>query len=258
MTDAVRMLNDEGIAQFEQYIEHLRLNPAASPPIGLLTDPSTSLPAQVSAMIEVHPFGRPYQSAYELGDYLFGKVLTEFSKPTISREYRLWNWLSLYLFDALCPLINGCRTPLETAAYVLQKDFSYRRYYRHLVRSAWVLVSVHGNFSKVLLTPGSKNHDTPVSVRTDIQMQLSATQAFVESSSVVRTAYALYYDSTTDRLKAGSATKGDGAPRRLVSILGQFDLTYDLHASPTETLVSLMPAEFDRFRGKQKLKHKTG
>lgn len=256
MTEIVRMLNDEGIALFQQYIEQLRSNPTASPPFNLLKDPTTSIPAPFAASIELQPLGRPYQSAYELGEYLFKNVLKDLSKPIISREYRLWNWLALFLFDELCPLLDGQHAPLETAAYVLEKDFNYRRYYRHLVRSAWVLVSVHGSFSKVLLTPGTKHHSTPVAVRTDIQMQLSATQEFVESGNVVQTAYALYYDVATDRLKAGSATKGDGAPRRLVSVLNQFDLTYDLHASPTETLVSLMPAEFDRFRGKQKSKAK--
>ena len=254
MSEAVRMLNDEGIALFQQYIERLRSDPTANPPLNLLTDPTTSLPAPVVASIGLQPFGRPYDSAYELGDHLFRVVFKNISKSVISREYRLRNWLALFLFDDLCPPVNGQREPLETAAYVIQKDFNYRRYYRHLVRSAWVLVSVHGSFSKVLLTPGTKNPTTPVAIRTDIQMQLSATQQFVESSSVVRTAYALYYDPSTDRLKAGTATKGDGAPRSLVRVLNQFDLTYDLHASPTETLVSLMPAEFDRFKGKQKSK----
>jgi hypothetical protein len=175
------------------------------------------------------------------------------SKREISREHRLWNWLALYLFDELCPQVGGKREPLETAAYVLTPDFKYTRYYRHLVRSAWVLVSVHGPFSKVLLTPSGK-HSSPVSVRTDLQMQLSATQEFVESASVIRTAHALYYDVAEDRLKPGSSSKGDGAPRRLVSVLNQFDLTYDLHASPPETLVALMPSEFDRFRPKGKSK----
>jgi len=87
-------------------------------------------------------------------------------------------------------------------------------------------------------------------------MQLSATQQFVESSNVVKAAYALYFDEKSDHLKAGSATKGDGAPRRLVSVLNQFDLTYDLHDAPTETLVALMPEEFDRFKNKQGSKKK--
>ena len=218
------------------------------PPLHLLSG-DESIPAAFTASIERQPHGRPFKSAYELGKYLANDVLKDVEKRVISREYRLWNWLALFLFDQLCPESGGRREPLEIAAYSLEKDFNYRRYYRHLVRSAWILVSVHGEFSKVLLSPGTKNPNNPVAIRTDIQMQLSATQEFVEGRSIIRATYALYYDEKTDRLKSGSATKGDGAPRRLVSVLNQFDLTYDLHASPTDTLVALMPAEFDRFRG---------
>jgi hypothetical protein len=254
MTETIRLLTDEGVKQFNQYILTLRADPIVPPPLHLLTDPETSSEASFNATITQQALGRPYYSAYELGEYLCTSVLRNISKPLISRESRLWNWLALFLFNELCPIVNGQRAVLETAAYILDKQFNYARYYRHLIRSAWVLVAVHGAYSKVLLSPGSKNHSNPVAIRTDIQMQLSATQQFVESSSVIQTAYALYYDETTNRLKSGSATKGDGAPRRLVSVLNQFDLTYDLHASPADTLISLMPKEFDRFKGKQKTK----
>lgn len=229
----------------------LKGTPDAPAPFNLLTDPSFSVEASFAAAIEHEPLGRPYKSAYELGHYLSTNVLKDLSKPVISRDYMLWNWLTLYLFDELCPLVNGQRAVLESAAYIFEKRFNYARYYRHLVRNAWILVKVHGAYSKVLLSPGTKAHLNPVAIRTDIQMQLSATQQFVESDSVVKTVYALYYDEASDRLKVGSATKGDGAPRRLVSVLNQFDLTYDLHAAPTETLFALMPKEFDRFKSKQ-------
>lgn len=255
MSDYVRLLTDSGIEQFLAYIENLRHEPSLVPPRHLLTDPETSLPAPFSAKIESRPYGSPFRSSYELGDYLSEGVLQGIPKVEISREYRLWSWLALFLFDELCPPTNGARVPLETAAYVLAKKYNYQRYYRHLVRGAWILVSVHGYFSKVLLTPSS-NHPTPVAVRNEVQMQLSATQAYVESANVVQAAYALYYDEATDRMKAGSSSKADGAPRRLVSVLNQFDLTYDLHRSPAATIVALLPKEFDRFRGKQKAKSK--
>lgn len=251
MSDPVRRLNDEGISHFQKYLSALKDTPDAPVPFNLLTDPSFSADAAFTAAIEHEPHGRPYKSAYELGHYLSNNVLKDLSKPAISRDYTLWNWLTLYLFDELCPLINGRRELLEPAAYIFEKRFNYARYYRHLVRNAWILVKVHGAYSKVLLSPGAKSHANPVAIRTDLQMQLSATQQFVESDTVIKTAYALYYDETSDRLKVGSATKGGGAPRRLVSVLNQFDLTYDLHAAPTETLFALMPKEFDRFKSKQ-------
>jgi len=155
MSDAVRLLNDEGVAAFEQFVAQLRMDPTIAIPSYLLKDPTTSTSAPFAASIDPASPARQFKSAYELGEYLCNSVLAGIDKPLISRDYRLWNWLSLFLFEELCPQKGGKRDPLETAAYVFDKHFNYARYYRHLVRSAWVLVSVHGTFSKVLLTPGT-------------------------------------------------------------------------------------------------------
>lgn len=137
MTKSVRLLNEEGIRQFEEYVNMLRSDPSLPPPFHLLTDGATSADAPFVVSVEAQPLGRPYKSAFELGQYLCDIVFKDISKPAISRDHRLWNWLALFLFDELCPKMDGKREPLETAAYVLTKDFKYTRYYRHLVRSAW-------------------------------------------------------------------------------------------------------------------------
>lgn len=248
MTDAVRVLNDEGVRRFAAFLDQLRVDSKMPVPFSLLHDPATSEAAEFVATIERNPHGKAFESAYDLGDYLNGFVLADVPKSRISRNYRLWNWLSLYLFDQLCPEENGERSPKETAAYVLGRQMVYTRYYRHLVRSAWLAVNRHGRFAKVLLKPISAKALAPVAVRTDIPMQLSATQAFVESLSVVRATYLLYYDEATDKVKKGAGGSGGGSPRRLVSILNQLDRTYDLHAAAAETIVELLPKEFDRFR----------
>lgn len=249
----IRVLNDAGIANFVAYLLALGDDSTLSPPKELLFDDAYSEKAAFSAQVEPRPYGRPFDSAYELGKYLCTIVLVSSQKSEISHDYRLWNWLALYLFDELCPAVDGHRKPLETSAYVLAKEYSYQRYYRHIVRSAWALVSAHGDRSKVLLVPGTK-HPVPVAVRAEPQMQISATQQFVESKNVVRLAYELYFDEKSDRLKAGSSTKDDGGPRRFVSVLNQFDLTYDLEDPPLDTLLKLLPEEFSRFKNSRKLK----
>ena len=248
MTDAVRVLNDEGVRRFASFVDQLRIDPKTPVPFPLLNDPATSEPTEFVATIERNPLGKAFESAYELGEYLNEGVLADVPKVEISRNYRLWNWLSLYFFDQLCPAVDGERFPRETAAYVLGKQMVYTRYYRHLVRGAWLAVNRHGMFAKVLLKPISAKALAPVAVRTDIPMQLSATQAFVESLSVVKAAYLLYYDEVADKFKKGAGGSGAGSPRRLVSILNQLDRTYDLHAATAGTIVQLLPKEFDRFR----------
>lgn len=248
MTDVVRVLNDEGVRRFAAFVDQLRIDPKTPVPFSLLNDPATSEPAEFAATIVRNPHGKIFESAYDLGEYLNEIVLAGIPKARLSRNYRLWNWLSLYFFDQLCPDQNGERSPKETAAYVLGKQMIYTRYYRHFVRSAWLAVNRHGRYAKVLLKPISANALAPAAVRTDIPMQLSATQAFVESHSVVRAAYLLYYDEVADKVKKGAGGSGGGSPRRLVSILNQLDRTYDLHAAAAETIVELLPKEFERFR----------
>ena len=251
MSDILRRLNKSGSEQFRQYVHLLRTDGSLPVPVNLLLDPGTSEDLPFNVQIDSRPSGAPFSSAYELGAYLCQNVFNGINKANISRDSGMWNWIALYLFDELCPATNGQRSPLETPAYVMPEDFNFQRYYRHLVRNPWVLVSVHGQISKVCLTAGDK-HTNPMAVRNEIVMQLGATQEYVESSSVMATAYSLYYDAIADRHKAGASSKKEGGPRRLVAILGQFDLTYDLHASPADTLIGLLPKEFDRFRGKQK------
>lgn len=254
----IRRLNDAGISRFSSYVVSLAEDPTLDPPKEILFDDEWSEKAPFIAKIETQPFGRAFASAYELGDYLCSTVLISLQKSDLSNDYRLWNWLALYLFDELCPSIDGNRKPLEISAYILAKEYSYQRYYRHIVRSAWGLVAVHGDRSKVLLVPGTK-HPVPVAVRAEPQMQISATQQFVESKNIVRLAYELYFDEKTDKLKAGSSAKDDGGPRRFVSVLNQFDLTYDLEDPPIDTLLQLLPKEFDRFKSttgsKKRSKH---
>jgi len=254
----VRRLNDAGISRFANYVAALDEDPTLDPPKEMLFADEWSEKVPFVASIDAQPYGRAFASAYELGHYLCTTVLVSLSKSDIANDYRLWNWLALYLFDELCPSIGGHRKPLETSAYVLAKEYSYQRYYRHIVRSAWGLVAVHGDRSKVLLVPGT-NHPVPVAVRAEPQMQISATQQFVESKNIVRLAYELYFDEKSDKLKAGSSAKDDGGPRRFVSVLNQFDLTYDLEDPPVATLLQLLPKEFDRFKNpansKKRSKH---
>lgn len=246
MTDAVRYLSDEGTQRFAEFVEAVRSGDDLDAPRSLLNDAKYSTAAPFAARVSREPQGRSFPSAFDFGLHLCNS-LANVPKAEISRESRLWNWLSLYYFDSVCPREDGARTVKENAAYIIGRKFDYRRYYRHLVRSAWVTVAVHGENAAVLLTPVAATA-APLAVRTDIPAQLLATQAYVESQSIVAAANLLYYNPETGRLKRGSTSKGAGTPRRLVAILNQLELTYDLYECPPRRLIGLLPSEFDRFR----------
>ncbi len=237
MTDHVRMLTDEGIAQFVQFLERQRTGPAEPVPVSLLTDPSTSTPLATPIIIERKDFG----DRFAFGEYLVD-LLRPLDRRQIANSHALWTWLALYFFDYICPAVAGKRNVLEDAVYVLGKVFNHQRYYRHLVRTPWLIVSEHSENGKVMLVMRDKGS------RSEIFEQLAARQDILGNQTIVAGAYRLYFDTKEQRPKRGSGGKGAGSPRRLSAVVQQLDLTYDMRDCTVEQFIKLLPSEFDRFR----------
>jgi hypothetical protein len=247
MTDPIRFLNEDGIEEFRRYLIELRSAPTARPPFYMLAHPSTSSDANFTAVVEREPVGRPFQSRYEFGTYL-AQVLAEVNSASISREHRMWAWLALYYFDQLCPPNrNGARTPSDDAAYVLNAEFSYTVYYRHLVRTPWIAAHLHPVTSKVILTP-LRDTDAPLAQRGELVEQIASRPNLFRSATVMTVADRLYYDPEIGRPRKGTGGSGAGSPRRFAAVLNQFDLTYDLESVTPDMIIGRLPKEFDRWK----------
>ena len=231
---AVRVLNAEGLAKFTEYLADLRSAPSKAPPFELLTDGRYSDPFDPPVTIEQ----RSFNSAYEIGAYMI-EVFESCEDRLISRNHGLWSWLALFYFDQLCkPDGSGNRKPLEDAVYVLEERFSFRRYYRHGIRTPWMAVKEHGEHAKVLLLTSGKG------TRTDINEQLGAYQHLFANNTIIASAYAMYFDTTQQKPRRGAGGKGGGSARRLESIARQLELTYDLQECTPSKFLALLPKEF--------------
>lgn len=231
----VRTLNAEGLLRFTKYLEDLRATPAMPPPIELLNDGHYSEPF----FPQVHIEHRSFSSAFELGQYLVD-VFKSCEDRLISRNHGLWSWLALLYFDQLCkPDAAGNRNPLENAVYVLEKQFSFRRYYRHSIRTPWMAVREHGEYAKVLLVTSGRG------TRTDINEQLGAYQDLFGNPTIIAVAYAMYFDSASQKPRRGAGGKGPGSARRLAAVARQLELTYDLRSCQPAALLDLLPKEFE-------------
>lgn len=237
MSDRIRVLTDRGIAQFAAYLAALREGSTTPPPFHLLTDPEASGDAETQAEIDRPEFG----SRYELGVYLV-KALSVFDQRLVSRNFGLWTWLALYYFDQTCPaLADGRRNPMEDARHILPATYNWRKYYRHLVREAWLAVRMNGEIVRPLLA-------VDLFVRGDLIEQLSSRQPIISNPVIMGAVRELYVGRETGRLRRGTAGKAGGSPRRLVQVLDQLNLTFDLRASSPSQVVSLLPKEFDRWK----------
>lgn len=230
----VRVLNSDGLLRFSEYLNGLRSEPSDLPPVELLVDGRYSDPFDPQTTVET----RSFASAYEIGTYLV-EVFASSEDRLISRNHGLWSWLALFYFDQICRSdASGNRKPLENAVYVLEERFSFRRYYRHAIRTPWMAVKEHGEYAKVLLLTSGKG------TRTDINEQLGAYQHLFANKTIISSAYAMYFDIEQQKPRRGAGGKGGGSSRRLASVARQLELTYDLQECTPAKFMALLPREF--------------
>jgi hypothetical protein len=120
---------------------------------------------------------------------------------------------------------------------------NHRTRYRHLVRTAWSLVRVHGNAAHFILTG-------PLHVHGEAAEQLGAYQDVITCKPLIAAIASLAWDVERARLKRGFGGSGPGSARRVHVVASQFRLTYDLDSMRPEQILTLLPREFDRFRGR--------
>lgn len=240
MMALVRVLNEEGLQRFRNYLASLRNDPRLPPPVEILDDGKFS--DQFDACIDVGQVS--FATAYDFGVHLV-HLLADCEDRLISRNHGLWTWLALFFFDQLCrPDGGGNRKVLQDALYILDREFNFKRYYRHLVRTPWLAVKEHGEHAKVLLITSSGG------VRSDIGEQLGAQQFLFGNRTFIEAAYAMFFDESTQKPRRGAGGKGAGSARRLASIARQLELTYDVQTCGRNGFLCLLPRqEFKKWIG---------
>ncbi len=240
MSFSLRRLNDEGVAQFRQWLFEGAQGDA---PVHLLQNPETSgvLPAAISLGTAL------FNDRYEFGVYL-NTVLEPLDSSTISNDQNFWSSLALLWFDRLCPpLASGARVVREEYRYILSSD--YRHYYRHLVRTPWQLVRLHKANARLLLI-APKESDHPLSVHGEILEQFGGRQQVLGSRRIIAVASRMYLDPSTGRPRTGVAGSGRGSARRFGLVLRQLDLTHDPEQMPDDAFYEVLPNEFGKWKPK--------
>lgn len=162
----------------------------------------------------------------------------------IQADAGLWAWLTLYYFDLVCPLGRDGRRKISHRARYVPSGSDFRTYYRHLLEGAWRVFRAHRDDpqrTRALLA-------APLNAPGELYEQFAARQELVTSATVLEVATRLYIDPSSGARKRGSGGARKGSPRRLAQVLTQFDVTYDIYAMAPDQLLTMLPAEFDRFR----------
>jgi hypothetical protein len=236
----LRRLNEQGIALFFEYLNSLTEETPLPYPDALLTDPE--LTEEVTPQIEIEQ--RTFGSRYAAAAYFFN-LFKDSGLIGVERDRKLWAWLSLFYFDEICPVEKDRRAIREFARYLPEMN-NYQRYYRHILAGSYLIYFTHSddpNRTRAFLCQ-------PLHIMTDIIEQLASRQELVSNRGIIELTTILYYDTDSSSLRRGARSKGQGTPRRLADILNQYDVTWDLYNMSAESMMHILPDEFDRFRSK--------
>jgi hypothetical protein len=249
MSQTIRTLNDKGVMKFRHYLASQQSGKKVSPPFDILDDGDLSDSFEHEVHIDKTPDGRRFANRFEFGVYLRDK-LAVLDRAKISRNYGLWNWLSLFFFDQLSPpSSDGSRKILADEIYIISSGMPYRQYFRHLVRAPWIAVCEHGENAKVLLNHTDRT-EGPLATRGLIFEQLASRQGLLSNRTIIAGAQKLFFDERGGRPRLGVSGHGAGSVRRFAIVVQQLELTFDMRACSPEQFINLLPKEFDLWKPK--------
>jgi len=237
----IRKLNESGIEAFRSYLHELRTVATTPPPYELLTDSKASASVAGDGMI----LNRQFATRLEAARY-FDEALSENGKTDIDTNIGLWSWLSLFYFDQVSPVDKqGRRKPGRDYRHILEPG--YPNGHRHLLGGAYLVYTTYGwadEISPLLLC-------TPTYVESQFNHEFASRQNFITNRGIMEAAYKLYYNPITRKAKHGTQVK-KGAPGtlyRYIHVIQQLDLNYDLYSMRGTEIISLLPPEFDKWKG---------
>lgn len=228
----VRTFTEAGVEEFRKYLLELHQDPSKTRPDLNRSQYST----EFGTNVEVDET-RTFSTRFELAEYLHECFSSAgLARRDIMTNSNLWTWLAYLYFDQLCPVKNNVRHVHEMSRYIYSSH--YTDYYRHYVAGAYDLYTLHGaKFSKLFLC-------SPPFELNEYTEQLASRQFIISNKVAIQTAYALFWDGSAKKPREGRAGKGPGSVRHFAQVLGQLELTYDIHSMDMQTLIELLPRCF--------------
>lgn len=231
----VRRFRKPGIVAFRQFLAKCRETPATPYAHELLQN--DSLTAVVSPTIEVE--SKRLSTKADAAHYLKA-VLDPLAEQSVAEDAGLWTWLTLFFFDSVCPLNDGCRS-VKNDYYYIFKPKNPRHFYRHLLFISWRILQVAPHHNRLFLGSAVSSLDK---VTTEVMKRLYLTRI----PCIFEVLDRLYWDENRRRPRAGitdSATVRPGdLVHRLPIRIRQLEKTYDLFSLSADQLLELLGDEF--------------
>lgn len=228
-----RRLTSDGILEFRRYLAELRLNPTLRPPEFHTADSySEPLPQPVS----LQPV--PFRSRLDFARWL--DSIPESSTRLPRTDAGFWSWLSMALFDQVCPPdASGRRRPGADARHI--PDFSrWTRRYRHLLANPYDVYQLHRDQPERAMVVLAN----PLHRPGELTEQLTSRLEIVQCPGTMALATYIFFDRSTGQMRKGAAGK---SAARFGKLMNQFTRTWDLPEIRSTDFADVLPRDFRRF-----------
>lgn len=240
-------LTAAGIRAAKAYLAALRQDAGAKPPAGLLTDGRYAQPVAPAVYVEQ----RPFADRRDAGAYLAAR-LAPLGIARIADNAGLWSWLGMFYLEQVVGRYADGRMRIAAAdvAYVIDPQSDRRgdsQSHRNRLLAAWDIYTRHGDAR----ARGLLSH--PVSGMEQLADRLLGAVEAYRAPGIMDLSNRLYTDPATGMQKTGIAGGGQnqrppGGIVRLLDVLNQLYMTYDVYGMTAEQLLPLLPAEFARWQ----------
>jgi hypothetical protein len=233
----IHQLTDKGIEAFQEYLKLLKAGSNEPMPSQLIG--SASYARVIDSDVTVEP--QHFETTMDMTRYLHPRI-ERLSLPDKLYDPGLWAWLTAFYFDAVCPPdLHGYRKVGEFVRYIPTQKTN-----RHLISIAVRLFAQHGEARMRLLLY------TKPSQKSDYLRLIADNDDIASNAGLLDALRLLYWDEANQRPKRASKDVAGGI-LRFITVMNQFNRTYDLHAMTGKQIVQLLPkAEFGRWLASDK------
>lgn len=226
--------NRKGIEEFTSILDGIRQNGGCGEiPKHILTDPRFVEPIRPVREIKHKVSTNKFVIIPQICDSLRG-----LSVNALDKDHGMWTWLAAFFFDSICPIQkNGIRKMLDINNYVSSSkratrhklSYACMRYMEVPTTNDMYLEKNFPNMSEALLQTGSHNRT-------------------MYSKNIQELIMLLFFDKKTMTLKKGVSDKNGPVIRRLITVVKQLDVSYNVEVLSPRELAKLLPVEFDPYK----------
>jgi hypothetical protein len=234
------VLTKRGLERLAETLDLLRADPSAAVDIDEILVDSTAYSSGQAVFLDV---SKQYTTKWELCLALHEAF--ENSGDAVLSNRGLWGWITAALLGQVCPRNAGVRRVRSDDFYLLGGrggTFDFRRYYRHLLATPYRVYRLHrGACGYALLS-------AQLHVHSDMMEQIASRIEFVTNRGLIEVLDMLYYDAAASGVRRGATDRNrPGSLRRFVTVMQQFELTFDLFGMDAQSIAALLPPEFDEW-----------